>query len=159
MLVGITGHQNIRGRCAELVRAELEHQLDVLEKPLVGLTSLAAGADQIFAEAVLQAGGRLTVVLPSEQIEVSFKGSSALATFQELMKHASEVIRMPFAKPGEEAYWAAGQAIAERSDLLLAVWDGHPAGGLGGTADVVEYARARGIAVTVIWPDDCERSR
>ena len=57
-----------------------------------------------------------------------------------------------------EWVWAAGKAIAERSDLVLAVWDGRPAGGLGGTADVVKYARERGTTVAVIWPDGCARS-
>ena len=157
MLVGITGHQNLRERCAKLVRAEVELQLRALDEPLVGLTSLAAGADQIFAEAVLQAGGQLSVVLPSDQIETSFQEPSALARFERLMERADEITRMPFDEPGEEAYWEAGRTIVERSDLLLAVWDGEPAGGLGGTADVVAYARERGTVVTVIWPEGCER--
>lgn len=158
MLVGITGHQNLSERCVELVRVEIERRLDGIDHPFVGLTSLAAGADQVFAAAVLQAGGQLSVVLPSDQIEASFQDPSDLARFQDLVARADEIVRMPFSEPGEEAYWAAGQAIAERSDLMLAVWDGRPAGGLGGTADVVKYARERGTAVAVIWPDGCERS-
>lgn len=158
MLVGITGHQNLSERCAEVVRGEIEQRLKAIDQPFVGLTSLAAGADQIFAAAVLQAGGRLSVVLPSDRIETSFQDPSDLARFQDLVAVADEIIRMPFSDPGEEAYWAAGQAIAERSDLVLAVWDGRSAGGLGGTADVVKYAHERGTAVAVIWPDGCERS-
>lgn len=157
MLVGITGHQNLSERCRELVRLEIERRLDAIDHPFTGLTSLAAGADQIFAAAVLQAGGQLTVVLPSDQIEKSFQDPSDLARFQNLVIRADEIVRMPFSEPGDEAYWAAGQAIVERSDLVFAVWDGRPAGGLGGTADVVEYARERDIAVTVIWPNGCER--
>lgn len=158
MLVGITGHQNLSERCGELVRLEIERRLDAIDHPFIGLTSLAAGADQIFAAAVLEAGGQLSVVLPSEQIEKSFQDPADLARFQNLVIRADEIVRMPFSEPGEEAYWAAGQAIAERSDLVFAVWDGQPAGGLGGTADVVEYARERGITVAVIWPDGCKRS-
>jgi hypothetical protein len=39
-----------------------------------------------------------------------------------------------------------------RTDRLYAVWDGKPARGYGGTADVVAEAEKRGIPVTVIWP-------
>ena len=42
-----------------------------------------------------------------------------------------------------------GQVTAAQSDLLIAVWDGYDARGLGGTADVVEYAIRRGVPV--IW--------
>ncbi len=40
---------------------------------------------------------------------------------------------------------------------LFAVWDGQPARGYGGTADVVTRARDRGRPVRVIWPDGATR--
>jgi hypothetical protein len=43
------------------------------------------------------------------------------------------------------------------ADELLAVWDGQPARGYGGTADVVEAARYKGIPVTVVWPAGAKR--
>ena len=42
------------------------------------------------------------------------------------------------------AYQRAGFLVAEQCDVLLAIWDGHPARGPGGTAEVIEHARARG---------------
>ena len=36
-------------------------------------------------------------------------------------------------------------------EILLAVWDGKPAAGLGCTADVVAYARERDRHVMVVW--------
>jgi hypothetical protein len=45
----------------------------------------------------------------------------------------------------------------DRSDVLLAVWDGRPARGFGGTGDVVAYARRRGVPVEVVWPRGAER--
>lgn len=65
---------------------------------------------------------------------------------------------MPFDEPSEKAYWSAGQEIVNQADRLLAVWDGQPAAGLGGTADVVRYARAQGKLVTIIWPEGARRS-
>ena len=43
----------------------------------------------------------------------------------------------------------------DRSGVLVAVWDGQPARGLGGTADVV--ARQRGVPMEVIWPQGATR--
>ncbi len=40
--------------------------------------------------------------------------------------------------------------MVQASDLLLAVWDGRPAAGRGGTAEIVEYARTLGVEVRVI---------
>lgn len=37
------------------------------------------------------------------------------------------------------------------------VWDGGPSGGHGGTGDVVDAARERGIPVTVVWPEGAAR--
>ncbi|MGW1005456.1 hypothetical protein [Streptomyces sp. NPDC002520] len=43
------------------------------------------------------------------------------------------------------------------ADELVAVWDGKPAWGHGGTADVVAYAERTGVRVRVLWPEDASR--
>lgn len=53
---------------------------------------------------------------------------------------------------------AVGRTVVGRCDLLLAVWDGQPAAGLGGTADVVSHVNDRGKAVEINWPDGSSRS-
>ena len=52
--------------------------------------------------------------------------------------------------PREDAYLDCGLETVNGSDLLIAVWDGEPARGKGGTADVVEYARSIGRPIIVI---------
>lgn len=42
-------------------------------------------------------------------------------------------------------------------DELLAVWDGQPARGFGGTADVVRYAQRHGTPVRRLWPKNATR--
>jgi hypothetical protein len=37
-----------------------------------------------------------------------------------------------------------GKVVVDRAEVLIAVWDGLPARGLGGTADVVAYAGSAG---------------
>jgi hypothetical protein len=50
----------------------------------------------------------------------------------------------------EDAYLDCGVETVNGADVLLALWDGQPARGKGGTADVVEYARALGKPLVVI---------
>jgi hypothetical protein len=52
---------------------------------------------------------------------------------------------------------AAGAIVADRCERLIAVWDGRPALGLGGTGDVVRYAQGIGRDVVVVWPDGARR--
>ncbi len=52
---------------------------------------------------------------------------------------------------------AANRHLLRHADLLYAVWDGRPARGWGGTADVVREARELGLPVEVIWPDGATR--
>ena len=69
--VGITGHQSLPDDAQPYISAQLEGQLRSYAH-VVGVTSLASGADQLFAELVLHVGGELAVVIPSERYEESF---------------------------------------------------------------------------------------
>ena len=52
---------------------------------------------------------------------------------------------------------AASELMIKHADQLWAVWDGQPARGYGGTADVVAAARDQGLPVRVIWPHGAHR--
>jgi hypothetical protein len=155
--IGITGHQGLRSDTATLVsdalRAELEKR-----GPVRGITSLAEGADQIFAKEIIRQGGALIVVIPSADYETTFDTPEALGQYHDLRQSAKEIIELDFGAPGEEAYWAAGKRVVDLSDELFAVWDGEPSGGLGGTADVVGHARRHDVPVSVIWPAGSTRA-
>lgn len=151
MKVGITGHQDRPGIDWAWVSEVLDNQLKALPPPLVGLSSLAQGADQIFAEAVIKAGGAIQFVLPTADYERHFEGEWH-SRFKTLANAASSVIAIPTYASDQDAFMAAGEYIASHSDVLMAVWDGKPAGGKGGTADVVAFAKKRHIAVLHINP-------
>jgi hypothetical protein len=51
-----------------------------------------------------------------------------------------------------QAYKAAGLFMLTKIDLLIAIWDGEHAAGIGGTAQIVERALADGIPVVRIDP-------
>jgi hypothetical protein len=155
--VGITGHRDLRHVTHRLVRAAVAAELAAY-RPLHGISSLAEGADQIFAEQVLEARGALTAVIPSAGYAATFRTVAGRATYRNLRERATEIIELPFPSPSEAAYWAAGRQVVCLSDVLLAVWDGAPSGGVGGTADVVAFAGERGVRTTVLWPRGARRS-
>ncbi|HEU0298405.1 MAG TPA: hypothetical protein VFR37_03105, partial [Longimicrobium sp.] len=57
--IGITGHQAIPGEAVALLEEEVGRRLRAAGGAVLGITSLAAGADQLFARLVLQAGGEI----------------------------------------------------------------------------------------------------
>ncbi len=156
MTVGVTGHQDLPQSATASIAAEIQHQLAHVPD-LHGVCSLAGGADQLFAQLVLERGGRLRVIIPCRGYEKTFATDEERATFSSLLEHATEVEEMDFPSPSETAFFAAGRRVVDISDRLLAVWDGKPARGLGGTADVVAYARDQHKATVVIWPDGAVR--
>lgn len=141
--VGVTGHRSLPPATARLVTDALRAWLARrAANGVVGLTCLATGADQLFAEAVLAAGGALEVILPAH----GYTGADRL------LCRARSVERLPFVVPTPEAHMAAGRLLVDRCERLLAIWDGGPARGVGGTADVVAYAWARSVPVEILWP-------
>lgn len=141
MIVGVTGHQDLGGAVA-WVRQVLADQI-AREDATLGLTSLALGTDQLFAEVLLDRGVPYEAIIPSAGYEKTFV-SSARAHFEYLLAQAMRVDRLPYGEPTEASFFAAGRVVVSRCSLLLAVWDGEPARGLGGTGDVVELARQQG---------------
>lgn len=156
-LIGITGHRTLSDRTSRLVFDAVKHELRNIQRPML-VTSLAPGADQLGARAALEIGGYLSVVVPARNYVSSFPAQADVRNYQELLAQATEIKQMPFEEPSEEAYLAAGHEVVELTDTLLAIWDGEPAAGLGGTADVVRYARSVGRKVIVIWPQGSARA-
>jgi hypothetical protein len=124
---------------------------------LVGVTCLARGADQVFARAVLDIDGVLSVIIPAKDYRERKVKPDNAAEFDELISKADSVDVLPFPESNREAYMAASEKVLDCIDKLVAVWDGQPSGGHGGTADVVDAARQRGIPVVVIWPQGVHR--
>jgi len=141
MNVAITGHQNLGSTATrDWIATTLE---DVVKDLTItkGYTCLAIGADQLFAEILYRKSVPFVAVLACSKIEASFTSEEGKKTFRQLLAQASNSITLSYEDPSEEAYFEAGKTVVEQSDLLIAVWNGHSARGLGGTADVVNYAR------------------
>jgi hypothetical protein len=154
--IAISGHRGLSSATTDLVDSAIRAALTEHARDLNGISCLADGADQIFARAVTDAGGRLDVIIPAAQYRGGLPGS-ARAEYDRLLAQASAVHRLAFAEPTPEAHMAASELMVGNADELYAVWDGKPARGYGGTADVVRYAREHGTPVRVIWPDGASR--
>ncbi len=140
MKIGITGHQQLGSD------ATITWLSDTLEGIIrqyhidIGITSLAIGADQLYAEVLRKAHIPYIAVIPSNEYATTFQNTNDLERYQELLRGASERVQLPFEKPSETAFYEAGKQIANLSDMLLAIWNGLPAKGLGGTGDIVKYS-------------------
>ena len=156
MRTGITGHQNL-GPSENIDRVvaamnSLVEQCGVTE----GFTSLARGADQLYAKILCQRSVPYTVVIPCANYASLFTSTFDRNCFEELLEAASQTITLPFPEPSELAFYGAGKKIVEMSEMIIAAWDGKPAKGLGGTGDIVEYALKKGRKVMHIYPDTGE---
>jgi hypothetical protein len=153
--IGVTGHQILPPAAAGLATRHWARTLSGCAR-LCAVSSLAEGADQLFAQHVLDAGGQLEVIEPCVQYGRSLP-NAVQDRYQRLLRAAGTVITLPFPEPSNEAFLAAGLILVERCDSLFALWDGEAARGLGGTADIVAYARTRGREVTILWPEGLVR--
>jgi hypothetical protein len=152
----VTGHRDLTERTVPLVEEAIRATLAPYRHGLVGVSCLAAGADQIFARAVLDLGGRLEVIVAAHRFRDSLP-SPARAGYDRLMGQAARIRVLPCRHPAPGAYAAAGAALLASADRLLAVWDSRPARGRGGTAEVVAHAERRAMAVHVVWPAGARR--
>ena len=154
--IAVSGHQSLPARTVELIDGQIRALLSGDAPDMVGVSCLADGADQVFALAVRDLGGRIEVVVPAERYREGLP-EDAQGQYDRLLAQAVSVRRMPFGDSTSESHMAASKLMVDEADELYAVWDGKPARGYGGTADVVAYARDRRTPVRVIWPDGAER--
>ena len=121
-------------------------------RPFAGVSSLAIGADQLLASIVLDRHGTLEVVVPFPAYRSRFADEQDAKRYDALLSRASRVEVLPAQTSDQEAYLAAGRRIVDRSNEMFAVWDGRPAADVGGTGDIVQYARDVGRLLTVFNP-------
>ena len=139
MKVGVTGHQDFAS--SEVQKwVEQEIRNNIATRTIeVGFTCLARGADQIFAEVLLQQHVPYTAIIASHDYEKTFPEGQR-AKYRELLAQAQSVVKLDNQYATEEAFFSAGKEVVQLSDFIIAVWNGLPAKGLGGTADIVKYA-------------------
>jgi hypothetical protein len=154
--VAVTGHRGLPDLTERLVDHAIRESLAQQGPELVGLSCLADGADQLFAQAILDLGGRLEVVVPAQKYRDALP-PECWPAYDHLLSNASQIHQLDYTESTSQAHQAASEYMVSEADVLLAVWDGLPARGYGGTADVVSYARRNGKPVELIWPEGATR--
>ena len=162
-IVGVTGHRKLadKGRLAAAVDAALDEierrateERSGGPRRLIVLSPLAEGADRLVAKRVLaREGGELEAVLPFPENEYAadFASAGSRVEFADMLARARSVERLPPSPTRAEAYARAGRYVVDHCDVLIAIWDGKPEEGPGGTAEAVRYAREQGRAL--VWID------
>ena len=149
-IIGFTGHRHLQN--PEAVAAALRSELAAWQKgegEMVAISSIAIGADTVFAAEVLRAGIDWIVLLPMprELFREDFTPEE-WARAERLIAQAAEV-RVLHGNERPQAYLDGGKATVDDSDRLFAVWDGKPAQGPGGTAEIIAYAKRLGREITL----------
>jgi len=154
-IVGFTGHRQIQDPAliARAIGQALDHLIREAEGEWVVLSSVAEGGDQLFVEQALarHLSWHALLPLPANEFSKDFEPEQ-WAHVESLLARAEHlhVGDENETAPRVDAYLDCGLETVNGSDLLVAVWDGEPARGKGGTAEVVEYARSIGRPLIII---------
>lgn len=158
-VVGFAGHRHLEQPA--VVAAALDRVLSALTTQaraaggrveLYG--SAASGADVLFHEVAARQQLPVRVVLPLPPLEFQkdfspddwVRASSCLDRAASIHVATSNATR-------PDCYVDANYELLGGSDALVAVWDGEPARGAGGTAELVEQARGAGLPLVIVRPD------
>lgn len=157
LVIGVTGHRNLRAADLPALRAQVRtFLLDLRQRypqlPLVLLSSLAEGSDQLATQVALELGLRVVapLPLPADLYRDDFEQPGSLALFESQLRQA-ELLALPLrhgssrdaiASPGlarDQQYAQAGIFVSSHCHVLLALWDGRESERLGGTAQVIGF--------------------
>lgn len=105
---------------------------------------------------MLDHGGRIEVVIPADGYRAGLPEWHH-DVHDDLVRRASDVHCTGLEAFDSAAHMAGSELLVGLVDELLAVRDGRPSRGYGGTADVVAYAARTGVTVGVLWPDGATR--
>ncbi len=158
--IGVTGHRALSDERA--IAARVDEVLGRLRGTLPStratpvlfevVSPLGEGADRIVAERVLQIPDAILEVplpLTRADYERDFTSVDSRAGFDALLEQAERVWVV-----GDhdrlDAYRETGNYVVDSCDVLIAVWDGLPSRGPGGTAEVVDRAKDQAMPV---YPD------
>jgi hypothetical protein len=158
LVIGVTGHRDLRAEDLATLRATVRKILQDLQRdypstPLLLLSALAEGADRLVADEAIELKVPVLVPLPmtGPEYEKDFaRTPGSVEEFRRLLKRAEASIVMPLAHGVKEAdlshpdargeqYAMSGKFIVRHSHLLLALWDDGRTEKTGGTSQMVRY--------------------
>ena len=113
------------------------------------VSPLAEGADRLVTEEARNFAVRLHAPLPFPQPEYEEDFPKTAPEFRALLQGADklELDGAHSLSRAEASYLEVGRFVVRNCDLLIAIWDGQPARGPGGTGDIVQFAAEFGVPV------------
>ena len=170
LVVGVTGHRDLRpGGDRAALAAEVDAVFTELkakylegqpETPIVVLSSLAEGADQLVSDVAISHGAVLIAPLPMELDEyvADFRAPRCIepdaeTKFRAMLDRALAHVEPPYREAGSrplvasdenkraEQYQDAGIFIVRNCHVLIALSNGEDTGLTGGTAEIIKFKR------------------
>lgn len=157
VIIGVTGHrllENLKPIISGVDKTLPAIKTTFKAERMAILSPLAEGADRIVTDRALAIDGtKLIAILPMpiDIFKEDFQSPSSKVEFHDLLQQASEVIELSRTSKREESYRRAGEYLVAHCDVLIAIWDGLPARGPGGTAEVVAAARGKNLPMAWIY--------
>jgi len=157
VIIGVTGHRILDS--PKSIISGVDEAFHVIQSSfhaehMAVLSPLAEGADRLIADRALAISGtKLIAILPMpiDIYQEDFQSPSSRVEFHDLLLQANEVIELPRTIKREESYRRAGEYLVAHCDVLIAIWDGLPSRGPGGTAEVVAVARGQNLPMAWIY--------
>jgi hypothetical protein len=145
--IGVTGHRDLD--ISDPLIAAVDRTVREIRDSFHGakitiISPLAEGADRLVAwRAMANNDADLVVPLPFdvEEYMLDFPKISSKAEFVTLLEQATQVIELPAQENREASYLAVGRYVLKKCNVLIAIWDGLPARGPAGTAQIITQAR------------------
>lgn len=165
--IGVTGHRRLKN--VQFLQKSVKKALFMIEDILKikmentiftyhVISPLAEGADRLVVKEamewhVLDSSNNffLDVVLPlsKEDYIRDFESTESKDEFELLFCKAHSIVTLGTTTSRNIAYENVGRYVVDNCDFLIAIWNGKPASGQGGTGDIVEYARK--INRPILW--------
>lgn len=137
---------------ASMAQAKSTYRSFLADHParLTMISALAEGADRIAAQAALKNGLDLTSVLPFPvaDYENDFVEAASREEYANLLARSAKTLVLPGDYHSEHRdYEPVGRVILDNADVILAVWDGGPSGGRGGTTELLQRAAEKSLPI------------
>ena len=141
------------------------------DRQFIVLSPLAEGADRLVAKIAMEtldASLHVALPLPFDLYESDFTTPESVEEFKQMVGKAKYYYEVPmrfgnirelavFVESNEarnKQYALTGAYVIQRCDRLIAVWDGKPESGTGGTGQIVRWYTQGNIDPEYQYPDD-----
>jgi len=159
IVIAVSGHRDLIDQDLPGIKDAVHQKLLDIKNtaagvPIILLSGLAKGADQLVAELALGLGLNVVAVLPMPKDDFleDFQDEAERQYFENLYQSCHSHIELPWhegpvdndiSAPRDQQYRNQSIFIVRQAQLVLALWDGQPAKALGacGTSYVVKLCR------------------